>query len=111
MLQVRLDGGLPRRQDLFLEHPDFVVRLGFPLFDTDGATGAVSQAGSQTITKEIAQKSGLAVYQPYRTFGTVGNAVSTAITKRFINPDKLAFHPSPPLRFHQEDDTEWWLWR
>jgi hypothetical protein len=77
-----------------------IKSLSFTLLNSDSSPGALSEAGTETITVFLGNQLCLAVYNLERSFSAGQEASPTAVTLLFINinyfPDCLCYHGIPP---------------
>jgi hypothetical protein len=78
-------------------HSQFVVRVGFPLNNGDGAQGAVPQAIAQAVAELIFHQASNAIDDLDGALMTGGDAEPAAIAFFFIDHDYFSgsFHPHP----------------
>jgi hypothetical protein len=69
-----------------------IVGLGFPLDHADGPLGAIIQAGSQPVAKQISYQPGLAINYLQGTFRAIRDTDPTAVAFCLVDLNDLAFH-------------------
>jgi hypothetical protein len=71
----------------------------FPIFNGQGSLGALSQAGSQAVTKTVRQQLRLAVDDLNSSFGARRDTHPAAVTLILIDPNNLSGSHEPVSLF------------
>jgi hypothetical protein len=90
VFQVGLDNVGPTFYNV-LHDPILIIGFCFPGFNLNGALGAGTDAGSQTITEKVTYKVGLAVNYLQGTFRASRDAVPTAGALFLVNFYNISF--------------------
>jgi len=70
-------------------HSLLVERVRLPLYDAQGALGAISQAGSQAVAETVLDHLCLSASDLYRSLGAGQYALAASIALRFVDLDDL----------------------